>query len=134
MKMLGDIWKSFRAMPLWVQIWVAGILVPVNMAALAFLDRFEGQLAAVLGIGAMLANTGIMLVQRGFSKAMALPHILPWSALVLWIPGVLLAADGPDGALRSYLQLLLVINAISLVFDYPDTVKWFRGDRDIARA
>ncbi len=133
MAYLLDIWKSFRALPLWVQIWVAGILVPVNSAGLLFLDSFEGQVAAVLGIGAMLANTVLLLVQRGFSKAMALPHIIPWTGLVVWIGFVLASTDGPEGSLRVFLIVLLVVDVVSLGFDYLDMMKWFRGDRAVAR-
>lgn len=30
------------------------------------------------------------------------------------------------------LMALLVVDVISLGFDYTDAVKWYRGDRDIA--
>ena len=29
-----DVWISFRSLPVWVQFWVALILMPVNMASL----------------------------------------------------------------------------------------------------
>jgi len=129
-----EIWGSFRALPIWVQIWVAVILVPVNSAGLAFLDSFEGRVAALLGIGAMLANGVLMLWQGGFSRAMALPHILPWTGLVLWIAVVITGAEGPEGGLRAYLVVLMLTDIISLVFDYSDTIKWLRGDRAVVRA
>ena len=37
--MIGDIWNDFRTLPLWVQIWVTVVLVPVNFVPLAFLDQ-----------------------------------------------------------------------------------------------
>jgi len=133
MQLLTDVWQSFRAMPVWVQIWVAGILVPVNSAGLLFLDTRAGQVTVVLGLGAMLANTVLLLVQRGFSKAMALPHILPWTGLVIWLAFVLSGDGIASGGLRTYLGILLVVDVISLVFDYIDMVKWFRGDREVVR-
>ena len=39
--LIAEIWQSFRSLPGWVQIWVAFLLVPVNMASL--LDRGSGQ-------------------------------------------------------------------------------------------
>lgn len=36
MTLFLDIWRSYRALSLWVQIWVNVILVPVNIASLAF--------------------------------------------------------------------------------------------------
>ena len=31
-----DIWGSYRRLPVWVQVWVFGVLVPVNAAAMFF--------------------------------------------------------------------------------------------------
>ena len=132
MRYIQDIWKSFRALPLWVQIWVAAGLVPVNLAALAFLDQGAGWIVAVLAIGPVLVNTGVMLLERGFSRAMALPHIPGWGLLVVWILWLLLRADMPGGAFRNYLQLLLLVDAVSLGFDVPDALQWWRGDRGVA--
>jgi len=124
-----DIWRSFRALPLWVQIWVFGILVPVNSAAIFFLGEPGGIWVAVLAIGAMLLNAPVMLVERGFSKAMALPHLLPWSLLVLWL--VFFPPQWQGGA-AGFLWLLLAVDSISLLFDYPDALNWWRGDRRVA--
>ena len=83
-------------------------------------------LIAVLAIIAMLLNFPVMLYDRGFSKLMAFPHLIPWSILV-----VLLVVSPPpaSGNYHVYLWVLLIVDAISLVFDYPDAMKWWRGDR-----
>lgn len=125
-----EIWRSFRRMPLWVQIWVAFILVPVNMAALVFVQAPGGVLIAVLAIGAMALNLPIMLAERGFSKAMALPHVLLWVPLLVVLMGQL--GDAPEGVLGRFLWLLFAVDLISLGFDVPDALKWLRGDRAIA--
>lgn len=124
-----DIWRSYRSLPLWVQIWVFGILVPVNSAAIFFVFQPSGQWVALLAIGAMLPNIPIMLYERGLSKMMALPHLIPWSLLVVW-----LLTSMPQGspAYTTYLWILLLVNTISLAFDFPDAVKWLKGDRSIA--
>ncbi len=124
-----DIWRSYRALPLWVQIWVSGILVPVNAAAIFFVLQPSGLWVAVLAIGAMLPNIAIMLHERGLSKMMAFPHLLPWSVLVLWL---LLAMPAGSAAYGGYLWVLLAVDALSLGFDFPDAVKWLKGDRAIA--
>lgn len=128
--MLAEIWKSFRALPAWVQIWVAFLLVPINMAAMFFLNEPSGVWIAVLAIGAMMLNLPIMLHDRGFSKMMALPHLVPWTILVLWIA---LARPVGSAAYDIYLWVLLVTNVISLAFDYSDAAKWLHGDRTPAR-
>ncbi len=124
-----DIWRSYRSLPLWVQIWVMGILVPVNSAAIFFIFQPSGIWIAILAIGAMLPNIPIMLYERGLSKMMALPHLLPWSILVLWL---LIAMPEGSPAYTSYLWILLVVDALSLVFDIPDALKWRKGDRAVA--
>ena len=124
-----DIWRLYRSLPLWVQIWVVGILVPVNSTALFFIFQPSGIWVAILAIGAMLPNIPIMLYERGLSKMMALPHLIPWSILVLWL---LIAMPQGSVAYGVFLWILLVVNAISLAFDIPDALKWREGDRRVA--
>jgi hypothetical protein len=55
---------------------------------------------------------------------------VPWTLLI----GYLLFAR-PEGsaAFGIYLNILLVVNAFSLAFDYPDSYKWLKGDRAVVR-
>jgi len=133
MALMADIWRSLRALPLWVQVWVFFILVPVNLSAVAFWGAPGGALVAVLAVGGILPNVAMMLAERGLSKAMALSHVAIWTPLVA-IVGWWLMADGgaPEGAFGAYLRLLLAVDLISLAFDYPDAWKWWRGDRAVA--
>ena len=131
--MIMEIWASFRRMPLWVQIWVAAILVPVNLAPMVFLSEPYAILIACLSVGGMIPNLVIMLAERGLSKRMALPHLVIWGPLVV-VLGCLLAGGlvGASGGYLSMLLLLLMVDLISLGFDIPDAIKWLRGDRAIA--
>src|SRR6056297_514158 len=102
----------------------------VDCRFFAFLSEPFGLWIAALAVGAMLLNGVIMLVERGFSKLMALPHVLIWIpmlGLVLW----LLAQDIAP-AYRIYLLILLAVDAVSLVFDAIDTRRWLSGEREIA--
>ena len=117
MNLVLDIWRSFRALPLWVQIWVALILVPVNMAAIFFVNETGGPLIAALAIGGMMPNLVIMIAERGVSKAMALPHLLIWTPLVV---SVIQNTGTATGGFQTYLWLLLATDLLSLAFDYPD--------------
>jgi hypothetical protein len=128
--MILQIWQSYRRLPLWVQLWVALILVPVNAASLFFVTQPAGAWLALMAVGAMLCNGVLMLVERGFSKVMALPHVLIWTpmlGLILW----LLTQDIDDG-FRTYLLILLAVDVVSLLLDIIDTRKWLSGDRKIA--
>lgn len=129
MALILDIWRSFRALPGWVQAWVAFWLTPVNLASLALLDHRIGAVAAVAAALAMGPNLAIVLAQRGFGKAMALPHLPSWSALTVWLALELTGPAAPSGPVALYGWTLLATNAVSLAFDYVDAVKWLRGDR-----
>ncbi len=129
MKLFFDIWSSFRALPLWVQFWVAIVLAPINMAMVFFIDQPMGMLIAILATIAIAPNIIVIIMERGFSKLMAFPHLLPWSILI-----VILLFYRPEGSQQYQMALwaLLIINSISLLFDYPDAYKWWKGDRKIA--
>ena len=129
MNVIVDIWRSFRALPLWVQIWVAVVLVPINLAGVFFWGEAVGRIGAVLGILGMAPNMYFMISERGFSKIMALPHLLPWTVQVVWLL-VIMTGDAPAlGVAAAYAWGLIAVNTISLFFDYRDAVDWWRGDR-----
>ncbi|MCP5036882.1 MAG: hypothetical protein GY945_04695 [Rhodobacteraceae bacterium] len=134
--MIADIWGSFRRLPLWVQVWVALILVPVNLASLAFVGLADGRWVALFAVGGMLPNVAIMIRERGLSKAMALPHLVIWIPLVGVVAWILLMyrlfGSEPSTNFMTFLMLLLVTDLISLGFDVPDAWKWWKGSRDIA--
>ncbi len=131
LSMIMDIWRSFRRLPVWVQLWVGLILVPVNVATVMFLSAPYGTLIAVLSLAGMVPNLLILMRERGFSKTMALPHLAFWPFLVLAIVWALVTAPMSDAA-RTFFIAVLVIDVISLAFDIPDAMKWLKGDRDIA--
>ncbi len=124
--MIRDIWMSFRNLPLWVQIWMVFVLIPVNLAPLAFVDQPQGALIAALSVTGMALNIPIIRAARGMTKAMALPHLICWVPLVAII--IMLLTDGtvlsPEYA--RFLLLLLVVDLISLAFDLNDSIVWLR--------
>ena len=134
--MVLSIWQSFNRLPLWVRGWMALILMPANLATLAFLNAPLGNIIAFLAVGGMALNMPILLIERGFSKLLAAPHILAWSPLCGFIAWMLWS-NANDGLMlpEQYIQFLialLVVNLVSLAFDIPDTFKWVNGDRAIA--
>jgi hypothetical protein len=127
---ISDIWRSFRRLPRWVQIWVGLWLVPVNIAPILFFGGPYALWVCCLSIGGMLPNLGIMIAERGLSKRMSLPHLIIWSPLVILVVWVL-ATQAPQGGYRMILWAVLITDIVSLGFDIPDWMKWRRGDRDI---
>ncbi|MEM9331552.1 MAG: hypothetical protein AAGA53_09515 [Pseudomonadota bacterium] len=123
--------KSSFSMPIWVQIWIYCVLIPANFSGLFLLQYTSGFWIAVLGAGAICINMLILLLNGGFSKVLAIPH------LVLWIPleCILLYRYFvvPDLSAFEYLYILIVviINGVSIIFDVYDTKEWFYGNRDV---
>ena len=114
---LARIKQSFFELPTWVQIWMNFILGPINLATLAFLNQPAGGLIAALAVGGMIFTVVIVIAVGKFSKVAGVAHVLLWTPLVL----ILLFAR-PDGttAYQVFLTALLVIDLISLGFDFND--------------
>jgi hypothetical protein len=131
---LAAVWISWRALPFWVQVWVAGVLVPVNTAAFFLTDTRTGMAAAIAAVFVVITNVPIMLYEGGMSRLMAVPHLFAWIPLWIFIVGRLQNFfGGPMMESKEFIfaLLLLVVNGISLVFDAIDTVRWCRGERKV---
>lgn len=127
-------WSSFRSLPAWVQIWVACILVPVNAASFAMLDAWSGRAIAVAALLVAGSNIPIMLLARGMTKLMAVPHLFIWGTLQWLLISKLQKVAGTDAMLeaeRLYVTVVLVVNGISLAFDALDSWRWLKGDREV---
>lgn len=131
---LLTIWRSYRSLPLWVQVWVGGILVPANAAAFALTDTPSGHWAAWAAVFVVATNVPIMWVEQGMSKLMSVPHLLAWIPLQVFLALRLTGAAGSAPLEQAELVLvlmLLVVNGISLALDALDSLKWWRGDRHV---
>ena len=129
MKRWRSIWHSYRALPLWVQLWVL-VLVAPNVAAFAFLDTEIGLWTAIAIVVIGLINLPTIYVQRGFSRLLSFPHFV-WAPLIVFI-GIRLSEPAPVDPGELWLGLaVVIINLISLMFDVLDAVRWVRGQRDI---
>jgi hypothetical protein len=130
----SHIWHSFRSLPGWVQLWVGGILIPVNALPFFLLDSWSGRAAALAALFVVVTNVPIMWAAAGMSRAMSLPHLLAWMPLEVALALRLSGVVGAVSAGRTEVALaimLLVVNGVSLLFDMLDSWRWLRGERDI---
>ena len=130
---LLDCARSFLALPRWVRIWVAGALAPANAAPFFLLHTPSGRAAAVASLFVVASNVPIMLHQRGMSRLMSLPHLMAWIPLCLVLVDRLAVGETLTQAEWVLAVGLLVINGISLAFDGVDTLRWFAGNREVAK-
>lgn len=131
---LLTIWRSYRSLPLWVQVWVGGILVPANAAAFALTNTPSGHWAAWAAAFVVATNVPIMWMEQGMSKLMSVPHLVAWIPLQVFLALRLTGAAGSaplDQAELVLALMLLVVNGISLAFDALDSLKWWRGERHV---
>ncbi|WP_344842627.1 hypothetical protein [Celeribacter arenosi] len=124
----ADIWTSFRALPLWVIIWMMVILAPINMISLYFASEPMGILVTALAWGGMLTSQIVLMRHRGFTKLVSGGHVIFWVPLVLLL---VFARPVANGAYDTYLAILLAVNLLSLLFDINDLRLWLGGDRRV---
>ncbi|EKF75916.1 hypothetical protein A11A3_00440 [Alcanivorax hongdengensis A-11-3] len=127
-----DSWHAFRALPLWLQAWVALILMPANAAGLLFLDTFSGRAISLALVLVVIANVALMLYHRGMNRDMSVVHLLAWLPLEILLLGALGGVWGDDTLSRPVWALtvtVVMVNAISLFFDLIDAWRWWHGER-----
>jgi hypothetical protein len=128
---LIDCGRSFRSLPLWVQVWVGLCLVPVNAAPFLLPDTYIGRIGIVSTLLIVLTNVPIMLVERGMSRLMSVPHLLIWTPLIVLLVLHLQSGAALTFAERALAWALIALNGLSLGFDVLDSWRWWRGAREV---
>ncbi len=111
--------------PHW-QLWL-GMLVGANLVAPLF---FLGHLEAQVTIAALLISMTLMnaLTARfGFSRILGLGHVA-WLPLLAFLMVRVTEVPATTG-FGVWLRTVIVLDAISLVLDTVDVVRFLRGDR-----
>lgn len=122
--------KSAFALPVWVLIWIIVFLIPANFAGFWFLDTDVGFWVSVLGAGAIFVNLIPVLINGGVSKVLAIPHLIFWIPLEIILLRLVMAGDLATAEWRLAVAVL-IINGISLGFDFYDTAEWWKGNRKV---
>lgn len=133
---LTQVFASFLSLPTWVRVWLAVCLFPANAAAFLFANGPVGRWASIAFVLVGLSNGAMVWRQAGLSRLLALPHLLFWGPLQIYLVGYLFdAAKGatPFGPAEVYAAVLASINGISLMFDAWDSLRWLRGERAVFR-
>lgn len=126
----ADVWRSYRSLPMWVQVWVTW-LVGINVASVGQLDHPSGRATARGLVVWLLPNAVFLVTIRGLGKVHALSHVLVFPVVVASLIRRL-GADDASASERRFAGLVVVTNAISMAFDILDAAAWLRGDRATA--
>ncbi|BFN28112.1 hypothetical protein PSCT_04441 [Pseudomonas sp. SCT] len=125
-----SLWRSFRRLPLWVQLWMAAVLLPANLLSLFLLQYPGARMVAIAAVLALGSNMLLMYGYAGFTRLMALPHLLVWGPLQVMLP-IYLMASAPTTEEVMYIGLVLAVNGISPFFDTLDSWRWLQGERQV---
>lgn len=126
MQVMINMMKDIFSMKFPWNVWV-NVMVLVNLAGLYYIRLLEGLLA----IAAMLLASMIMLLiyrHKGFVRLMGLGHIIAWTPLVSFFIWRLYQGHAPQD-LTLWMIAVISINSLSLLIDYIDVFRYYRGDR-----
>ena len=125
-----DQYRSYRAMPLWVQVWVAW-LVTINLVG--GLDRSTptGRAVTKSNLVFLPPNAVLVAAQRGYGSALSFSHLVAWPPLVARLVQRLREPDVPAGE-RRLAALVALTNSVSIAFDVVDAARWIAGERGVA--
>ena len=118
--------KGLMRMPIHWRLWVMWLGVFNLVVPLFFLDRIEAQIVVVVFLASGLLMTALT-ARTGFTRVLGLGHVL-WIPLLyfLWTRLDLVPADDVFGF---WIRGLMTVNAVSLVMDVTDVMRYFAGDR-----
>ena len=113
----------------WVPIWVVVLTAVSIVVPISLLFWRASRLAGILSLVAMiLAGFGVQWLfdQHGYVGLIALPHVLLWTPLVVYLARVARGADMPK--LPGILTYLLTGTLVaSLLFDYASVIGYLTG-------
>ena len=118
--------KGVMKMPVHWRLWLMGLVAFNMVAPLFFIGRIEAQIV----LGVFLASGLLMTAltsRTGFSRVLGLGH-------VLWIPLLYFLATRvslipADDVFGFWIRGLMMVNAVSLVMDVADVIRYAAGDR-----
>jgi hypothetical protein len=118
--------RGILAMPLHWQLWLAILIGANGVAPFFFLEHVEAQVT----IGALLISMTLMTIltaRFGFSRILGLGHVA-WFPLLAYLVASATEVPAATG-FGLWLRTVIVLDAISLVIDGADIVRFLAGDR-----
>ena len=101
-------------------------LMTINLACVAFITHVEAQVALAVAGGASLMMAAVY--QRfGFTRILGIFHAA-WIPMLAWY-ALRWDTIQQDQALATWVALVMVTNAISLIVDATDVARFLKGER-----
>ena len=114
-------------MPLLVRLWLLVLITANLIVPLFFLGRLEAQVVAATLLVSAALMTALTAVS-GFTRLLGVGHVL-WIPL-LWFLWTRIDQTPADTFFGAWLRIVMALNALSLVIDVVDVVRYIAGDRE----
>ena len=118
--------KGMMKMPFHWQLWLVLLLTVNLIVPFFYIDRVEAQVVLAVLVASFVLST-ILTSRVGFTRLLGLGHIL-WVPL-LWFLWTHLEQNPPDDFFGIWIRTLMTLNAMSLVIDAIDVIRYIAGDR-----
>ncbi len=123
-------WKfniGMMRMPAPVRLWLLLLITANLIVPLFFLGRLEAQIVAATLLASVVLMTALTALS-GFTRLLGLGHVL-WFPL-LWFLWTRLDQIPADMFFGVWLRVVMTLNALSLVIDTADVIRYIAGDRE----
>ncbi len=127
---MGAMIRFFRTMLMMRGHWLAwqGLLMALNMLVPLFYIQTPEAIAVLAATMAAAMTMMAIFARLGFVRLMGLGHFY-WLPLILWLWTRQGAAE-PGSLFLYWMQAVMLGNALSLVIDAVDAVRYLRGERE----
>ncbi len=119
--------KGMMKMPFHWQLWLVLLLTVNLIVPFFYIDRVEAQVVIAVLVASFVLST-ILTARVGFTRLLGLGHIL-WIPL-LWFLWTRLVQNPPHDLFGIWIRTLMTLNAMSLVIDAVDVIRYIAGDRE----
>ena len=127
MDLISDIQAQPIAVQLWVQ-WTGAVIIVVPGLLLRYeSSRCEGKVILASSI-AVFALLPLWHSQVGYTRILALPHILIWTPLLVYLYSRRNNLASPS-LVRWMTTVFVLTIGVSLAFDFTDVVRYILGER-----
>ena len=123
-------WKfniGMMRMPAPVRLWLLLLITANLIVPLFFLGRLEAQIVTATLLASVVLMTALTALS-GFTRLLGLGHVL-WFPL-LWFLWTRLDQIPADMFFGVWLRVVMTLNALSLVIDTADVIRYIAGDRE----
>ncbi len=114
-----------RSTPL--RLWLLQMITANMVIPLFFLGRLEAQVVIATFLASIMLMTALTAIS-GFSRLLGLGHVF-WIPL-LWFLWTRLGETPSDTFFGLWLRVLITLNALSLVIDTADVIRYIAGERE----